>query len=147
MNVLNANQFGQALWQANVNDGLNPNNNNLRYQFDWSVVNNKPQLNNVLVPEYSDANQTLKSANTNWYDEIAQTGIANSYDLSVSNASDKGSYVFSLGYYGNQGVVKNTNFERITARMNSSYNYFDGKLVIGENFSFNRTNEVTDQVF
>ncbi|MFC3335195.1 SusC/RagA family TonB-linked outer membrane protein [Flavobacterium palustre] len=144
LNVLNANQFGQALWQANVNDGLNPNNNNLRYQFDWSVVNNKPQLNNVLVPEYSDANQTLKSANTNWYDEIAQTGIANSYDLSVSNASDKGSYVFSLGYYGNQGVVKTTNFERITARMNSSYNYFDGKLVIGENFSFNRTNEVTD---
>lgn len=144
LNVLNSSQFGQALWQANVNDGLNPNNNNLRYQFDWSVVNNKPQLNKVLVPEYLDTNQTLKSANTNWYDEVSQTGIANSYDLSVSNASDKGNYVFSLGYYGNQGVVKTTDFERITARMNGSYKYFDGKLVIGENFSFNRTNEVTD---
>ena len=142
--VLDANQFGKALWQANINDGLNPNNNNLRYQFDWSVANNKPQLNKVLVPEYLDANQTIKSANTNWYDEISQTGIANSYDLAVSNASEKGNYVFSLGYYGNKGVVKTTDFERISARMNSSYKYFDDKLVIGENFSFNRTNEVTD---
>lgn len=142
--VLDANQFGKALWQANINDGLNPNSNNLRYQFDWSVANNKAQLNKVLVPEYLDANQTIKAANTNWYNEISQTGIANSYDLAVSNASEKGNYVFSLGYYGNKGVVKTTDFKRISARMNSSYKYFEDKLVIGENFSFNRTNEVTD---
>ena len=29
LEVLNAEQWGQAYWQANVNDGLNPNNNNL----------------------------------------------------------------------------------------------------------------------
>ena len=142
--ILNANQFGQALWQANVNDGIDPNSNNLSYKFDWGVVNSKPQLNKVLVPEFLDAAQTLKSSNTDWYDEISQTGIANSYDLTVSNGSDKGSYVFSLGYYGNKGVVKTTDFERISARMNSSYKYFDGKLVVGENFTLNRTNEVTD---
>jgi len=144
LSVLNANQFGQALWQANVNDGIDPNSNNLRYQFDWSVVNNKPQLNKVLVPEYLDAEQTMKSSNTDWYDEISQSGIASSYDLAVSNGSDKGNYLFSLGYYGNEGIVKTTDFNRISARMNSSYKYFDGKLVIGENFTFNRTNEVTD---
>ena len=144
LSVMNTEQFGKALWQANINDGLNPNNNNLRYQFDWSVVDNKPQLNKILVPEYLDTNQTLKSSNTDWYDAISQTGVANSYDLSVSNASEKGNYVFSLGYYGNKGVVKTTDFERISARMNSSYKYFDDKLVIGENFTLNRTNEVTD---
>ncbi|OOG72664.1 TonB-dependent receptor [Flavobacterium sp. A45] len=144
LEVLNAEQFGQALWQANINDGLNPNNNNLSYQFDWSVVNNKPQLNNVLVPEYLDPQQTLKSSNTDWYKEISQTGIAKSYDLEVSNGSERGNYLFSLGYYNNEGVVKTTEFERISARMNGSYKYFDGKLLIGENFSFNRTNEVTD---
>ncbi|WP_026714288.1 SusC/RagA family TonB-linked outer membrane protein [Flavobacterium daejeonense] len=144
LSVLNVEQYGQALWQANINDGLNPNSNNLSYQFDWEVANNKPQLNKILVPEYLDVNQTLKSANTNWYDEISQTGIAQSYDLAASNASDKGSYLFSLGYYNNQGVVKTTEFERISARMNSSYKYFDGKLVIGENFTLNRTNEVSD---
>ena len=144
LEVLNANQFGQALWQANVNDGIDPNSNNLRYQFDWSVVNNKPQLNKVLVPEFLDAAQTLKSSNTDWSDAISQKGIAKSYDLAVSNGSEKGNYVFSLGYYGNEGVVKTTDFQRISARMNSSYKYFDGKLLIGENFTFNRTNEVSD---
>ncbi|RYD88512.1 MAG: SusC/RagA family protein, partial [Sphingobacteriales bacterium] len=55
LKVLNAEQYGQALWQANVNDGLDPNNNNLSYQFNWSVNNGRPTLNNVLVPEYLDA--------------------------------------------------------------------------------------------
>ncbi|MEO8254819.1 MAG: SusC/RagA family TonB-linked outer membrane protein, partial [Flavobacterium sp.] len=144
LSVLNSEQYGQALWQSKINDGLNPNDNNLSYQFDWQVANNKPQLNKVLVPEYLDVNQTLKSSNTDWYDAISKTGIAQSYDLAVTNGSDKGSYLFSLGYYNNQGVVKTTEFERISARMNSSYKYFDGKLVIGENFTLNRTNEVTD---
>jgi len=144
LKVLNAEQYGQALWQANVNDGLNPNNNNLSYQFDWSVNNGRPTLNNVLVPEYLDAAQTLKSANTDWYDAISRTGVAQSYDLTMSNGSDKGSYLFSLSYYDNEGIVKTTGFERFTARMNSSYKYFGGRLTIGENFTMARTGEVTD---
>ncbi|WP_116787903.1 SusC/RagA family TonB-linked outer membrane protein [Flavobacterium psychrotrophum] len=142
--VLNAEQYGQALWQANVNDGINPNNNNLSYQFDWGVVDGRPTLNNVLVPEYLDAAQTIKSSNTDWYDAISRTGIAQSYDLSVSNGSDKGSYLFSLNYYNNEGIVRTTEFTRLSARMNSSYKYFDGRLTIGENFTMNRTKEVTD---
>lgn len=144
LKVLNAEQYGQALWQANVNDGIDPNNNNLSYQFDWSAVNGRPTLNKVLVPEYLDAAHTLKSANTDWYDEIARTGVAQNYDFSVSNGTDKGSYLFSLSYYNNEGIVKTTEFKRVTARMNSSYKYFDGKLTVGENFTFARTNEVTD---
>ena len=142
--VLNAEQFGQALWQANVNDGIDPNNNNLSYRFDWSVANGRPTLNKVLFPEYLDAAQTIKSSNTDWYDAISRTGIAQSYDLSVSNGSEKGNYVFSLNYYNNEGIVKTTEFTRISARMNSSYKYFNDRLTIGENFSMNRTREVTD---
>ncbi|MFP5438250.1 MAG: SusC/RagA family TonB-linked outer membrane protein [Bacteroidia bacterium] len=144
LNVLNAKQYGQALWQANVNDGLDPNNNNLSYRFDWSAPNGRPTLNNVMVPEYLDAAQTLKASNTDWYDAISRTGIAQNYDLSVSNGSDKGSYLFSLAYYNNEGIVKTTEFTRISARMNSSYKYFDGRLTIGENFTMTRTREVTD---
>ena len=142
--VLNAEQYGQALWQANVNDGINPNSNNVSYQFDWNVVNGRPTLNKVLVPEYLDAAQTLKSSNTDWYDAISRTGIAQSYDFSVSNGTDKGSYLFSLAYYDNKGIVNTTEYKRISARMNSSYKYFDGALTIGENFTLNRNAEVSD---
>ena len=142
--VLNAQQYGQALWQANVNDGIDPNLNNVSYQFDWGVVNGKPTLNKVLVPEYLDAAHTLKSSNTDWYDAISRTGIAQSYDFSVSNGTDKGSYLFSLAYYDNKGIVNTTEYKRISARMNSSYKYFGGALTVGENFTINRNAEVSD---
>jgi TonB-linked SusC/RagA family outer membrane protein len=141
--VLNAEQYGRVLWQAQVNDGIDPNSNNLSYQFDW--INNEngvAVLNNIIVPEYLDEEQTLLSADTDWFDEISQTGFAQSYDLSVSNGTKKGSYLFSLGYYDNDGIVKTTNFNRISARMNSSYKLFNDRLEIGENFTFNKTEEI-----
>lgn len=144
LDVLNAYEYGQVLWQSNINDGLDPNNNNLSYQFNWDVANGTPRLLNVLVPEYLDQDQTIKSANTDWYDEISQIGQANSLDLSVSNGSEKGNYLFSLGYYDNDGIVKTTEFKRLSARMNSSYNLFNDHFTIGENFTINRTNEVID---
>lgn len=144
LKVLNSKQYGQALWQANINDGLNPNNNNLSYQFDWGVVDGTPKLNKVLVPEYLDSAQTIKSSNTDWYDEISQTGIADSYDLSVSNGTEKGNYLFSVDYYDNKGIVKTSEFKRVSGRMNSSYKLLNNNLTIGENFTINRTNEVTE---
>lgn len=142
--VLNAKQFGEVLWRANVNDGINPNSNNLSYNFEWGTQNGAPSLFNMYVPEYLDGAKTIKSANTNWYDEISRTGQANSVDVAVSSSSDKGSYFFSTGYYNNEGIVKFTDFKRISARVNTSYNFFNGKLKIGENFTFNKTGEVND---
>lgn len=144
LEVLNANDYGKVLWQSNVNDGLNPNANNLSYQFNWGVVDGQPKLFNIMVPEYLDAAKTLKATNTDWYNEISQQGKANSLDLSMSNGSEKGSYMLSLGYYGNNGIVKTTDFKRLSIRMNSSYNFWEGKLKLGENFSISRTNEVND---
>ena len=34
--TMNASEWGRAFWQANVNDGLNPNNNNVGYNYDWT---------------------------------------------------------------------------------------------------------------
>ena len=54
MKVLNAEQWGQAFWQARVNDHLDPNNNNLGYRFDWGYdQNGHPQLNNIITVSYT----------------------------------------------------------------------------------------------
>ena len=44
------------------------------------------------------------------------TGFSQNYDLSVSHANDKHSAMFSLGYKNNEGVLKYTDFENISAR-------------------------------
>ena len=65
LKVLNAEQWGQAYWQANVNDGLDPNNNNLGYHFDWGYdAKGTPQLYNVTMQKYLDDSNTIPAADT-----------------------------------------------------------------------------------
>ena len=141
--VLNAEQWGQAFWQARVNDHLDPNNNNLGYRFDWAYDNQgNPRLNNIIMSKYLDAANTVEAANTDWFDESTRTGVVQNYNVSVSNGNERGSAFFSLGYYKNLGVIKTSDFERFSARMNTEYKLIGDVLTIGENFTLNRTSEV-----
>ena len=143
MKVLNAEQWGQAFWQARVNDHLDPNNNNLGYRFDWGYdQQGNPQLNSVIMNKYLDAANTVEAANTDWFDESTRTGVVQNYNVSVSNGNERGSAFFSLGYYKNLGVIKTSDFERYSARMNTEYKLIGDVLSIGENFTLNRTSEV-----
>jgi len=138
--TMNAQQWGRAFWQANVNDGQNPNNNTLGYNFDWTYdAQGHPVLNGLTMNMFLDDNASVRSADTDWFDEITRTGVVQQYNLSVSNGSEKGSSFFSVGYYDNMGTIKDSQFSRLSARANADYKLFDGKVVIGENFSVNRT--------
>ena len=143
MKMLNSKEYAEVIWKANVNDGLNPNNNTLGIVFqDELGTQGNRILKNVYVPEFLDSDKTLRTSDTDWFDEVTRTGFAQSYNLSVSNGSDKGSYFLSLGYYDNNGIVKKTDFSRYSARINSDYKLFDGLITIGENFTLSRTSEV-----
>ena len=51
--TMNASEWGKAYWQASVNDGLNPSNNNLGYNYDWSYdAKGNPVLNGMTKPGY-----------------------------------------------------------------------------------------------
>ena len=138
--TMNASEWGRAYWQACVNDGVNPSNNNLGYNYDWSYdAKGNPVLNRMTMNMYLDENASVRTGDTDWFDEITRTGVVQQYNLSVSNGSEKGSSFFSIGYYDNQGTIKKSNFNRLSARANADYKLFDGKVVIGENFTMNRT--------
>ncbi|NDW12138.1 TonB-dependent receptor [Bacteroides sp. 214] len=143
IDVLSSKEYAEAMWKASVNSGINPNDNNLGIRYDYTTADGVNKLNAVYFPEYLDAAQTMKPANTDWFDQVTRTGVAQSYNLSVSNGTERGNYFFSLGYYDNEGLVKETDFSRISARMNSEYKLWGDILTIGENFSLNHTSEVT----
>ena len=141
--TMNASEWGRAYWQASVNDGLNPSNNNLGYNFDWGYDKmGNPVLNNMTMNMFLDENASVRAGDTDWFDEITRTGVVQNYNVSVSNGSDKGSSFFSMGYYDNQGTIKNSYFNRFSGRANNDFKLYDGKVVIGENFSINRTKGV-----
>jgi TonB-linked SusC/RagA family outer membrane protein len=148
MEVLDAEGYGKAVWQASANDaaayGGDPLSKYLIYNFDWTKGSDgKYVLNAINLPEYIDAaNRTMKTANTDWFKEISQTAVWQTYDVSVARGTDKGSTVFSMDYTDNNGIVKTTNFRRISARLNTDYKLLNDRLVIGENFTANTTREV-----
>ena len=143
LEVLNTEEYGRAMWQAYVNEGQDPNTNNLGYLYDWNYgVNGYPQLNGISMRKYLDVANTVPAADTDWFDQTTRTGIIQQYNVSVSNGSEKGSSFFSLGYYKNLGIIKDTDFDRISARMNADYKLIDNLLTVGEHFTVNRTSEV-----
>ncbi len=147
MKVLNAEEFGQVMWQGYVNDGLDPNTNGLGYRYNWSYdAQGIPVLNSLSMNKYLDAAGTTPTADTDWFKETTRTGLILQYNVSLSNGNDKGSSYFSLGYYKNKGIIKTSDFERFSARMNSDYKLIKvgnrNIVSIGENFTLNRTSEV-----
>lgn len=143
MKVLNAEGYGRAMWQAYVNEGQDPNTNALGYKYNWGYnANGYPQLHSISMNKYLDSGNTVPAADTDWFDETTRTGLIQQYNVSVSNGSEKGNSFFSLGYYKNLGIIKDSDFERFSARMNTEYNLIGKTLTIGEHFTLNRTSEV-----
>ena len=147
MKVLNAKEFGQTMWQGFVNDGLNPNLNGLGYYYDWSYnAQGVPVLNNITMNKFLDPAGKTPAADTDWFKETTRTGLVQQYNVSLSQGTENGTSFFSLGYYKNKGIIKHSDFQRLSARMNATYkllNIGDRKIVtVGEHFTVNRTNEL-----
>lgn len=144
LSPLTAEQHGQAYWQAQVNDDefgpnvnspIDPSVSNGIYTYNWNKNYSNPVLTSVNIPTYIDAAHTMLASNTNWFNQISQTSVLQSYNLSVSNGSEHSSSLFSFGYFDNQGIIKETGDTKYTARYNSDYNLFNGRLKIGETLS------------
>lgn len=146
IDMLNTKQFGEAQWQAMINSGVDPNTNQIGYMYDYSYDGDgNAVLNGIKVPKFIDARDgtnNMLSSDTDWFDEITRPGLAQSYNLSVSSGTEKTNSFFSLGYYDNQGTIKESYFNRISARMNSSYKLLGDMITIGENFTINHTGEL-----
>ena len=79
-----------------------------------------------------DTNSPLVNggANTNWQDQVYRTAVTQNYNLSYGGGNDNTSYFFSLGYNDQQGTVKGTAMNKITARINATHKLFDNKVVL-----------------
>ncbi len=123
---LNAQQYGDLLWQAHFNDGKTPSND--VYGTGSTAV----------IPDFLDEAQRVPTDDVNWIDAITQNALVHSYNLGISKGSENSRHSFSLGYFDQDGIVKYTGFKRVSARFNSDYRFFD-RLTIGENFSLSHS--------
>ena len=157
MKLANTAEYATAMAQAALNDGLDP----VAYASNYGLNLNAPagtpiraydpatgQYNNYTVnglyDGYINSKRTMRYSDTDWLDQISRTGFAQNYDLSISNGTEKSSALFSVGYKKTNGILKYTDFESISARMNTSYK-INNIVTVGENATITYSNQVDCQ--
>jgi TonB-dependent starch-binding outer membrane protein SusC len=86
---------------------------------------------NYTFPDYESL------PNYNYQDEIFRTAPMQNYDLSISGGNEKSNFYFGMGYLTQEGIMKNSAYEKLTLRVNSESRP-NNWLTVGENISFAR---------
>lgn len=84
----------------------------------------------------------LLGEGTNWQDELFQTAMMQSYNLSASGGTDNTTYALGVGYFDQDGIAIGSSFDRLNLRgvIDSQVKKF---LKVGVNLAVNKTNQVT----
>jgi TonB-dependent starch-binding outer membrane protein SusC len=98
---------------------------------------------------YSDsARHANQSGNTDWLNKIQQQGFGHDYNLNIASGNENSSFFVSGNYYREDGILVNTGVERLSATLNSDFNFLQ-RFRIGETLtisSLNSNNEIIDPV-
>lgn len=69
--------------------------------------------NDVDLSAFYDASNP---ANTNWQDEVLRTGFTHNHNVSINGGHGKSAYSASINYMDNEGAIRGTGRDRLTAR-------------------------------
>lgn len=95
---------------------------------EYALMINEGAINAGIAPKFSDPYSYGQG--TNWQDEVFNNNAPMmNHQVSVSGASEKVNYLFSLSFYTQDGIVggnfDRSNYERLTLRSNTQYTLFD----------------------
>ena len=157
MSLLDTPGYATAMAQAALNDGLDPVAYAANYGLSLTSNVGVPitaynpatgeymnYMVNGLYDGYINNKRTMRCANTDWLDAITRTGFLQNYDLTLSRASDNSRSLFSVGYKRNAGILKYTDFESLSVRMNNAYDIASW-ITIGENFTMTYSDQADCQ--
>ena len=86
------------------------------------------------------------TTNTDWYDQVYHTALTQDHQLSIDGGNDKTKFYAGLGYNNSQGVVKGSEFERYSGRLNLDHQVNDWlKVGLKQMISFSDTKGFRDQ--
>ena len=77
--------------------------------------------------------KALGTASTDWQDEIYRTAFSHDHNITVSGAFKNLPYRLSVGYTDQQGIIKTSDFKRVTAALNLNPSFFDDHLNLNLN--------------
>jgi TonB-linked SusC/RagA family outer membrane protein len=98
-----------------------------RNEIEWA--SNNDGINSFL--------RKYETANTNWFDELFQTGVQQQHTLSISGGGEKSTFYTSVGYLDDSGWTIADNVKRYTTLLKGTYHITDKFTVTASsNMSF-----------
>ncbi len=108
---------------------------------EWALLQRESLLNGDmdLNPDY-DTDEEIAAAGegTDWLDEIFRNAPIQNYQVGVAGGSTTTRYYFSANYFGQQGIIRNSYFERGSLRANVETDVSD-RLQVGTNLTISRS--------
>jgi len=101
-----------------------------------SYVGTSSVIRKIRVLTASEYRKALPSptfdhgGNTDWQDAIFRNGFIQNHNLSFAKTTATGSFTASLSRLDQNGIIKNSDFNRTTARLNAEESFFDNKRLI-----------------
>ncbi|MCI6619110.1 MAG: TonB-dependent receptor [Prevotella sp.] len=129
--LLNARQWGDVYWQAYRNSyGTHPNS--------MIYGNGETAQLNTTSPYFTGADgRTYTAADTDWLDLMYKTALMQNYSLTMSKGSENGSSSLSVNWIDQDGMLKNTDYQRFNTRLTSDYAFLNNRLRVGESIAVN----------
>ena len=85
--------------------------------------------------------------NTNWQDELSQTGLSQDYNFSMSGANKENfSYFTSIGYQDQEGILKNSELKRFSGKLNMNQKAFNGRMIVDYNLTASHTQNLRPSI-
>ncbi|MCF3108842.1 SusC/RagA family TonB-linked outer membrane protein [Niabella sp. CC-SYL272] len=140
--MLDAVGRGKALWQASVNDRINPADAYGEiYTFDWNHNFDNPVLNSVAPKPFVGGDPNVPVGNTDWQDVMYKTGYVSNTTLTAAAGNRNSSMEINLGYLKNTGMLRYTGYDRLSGGISAITRAFDDKLTFGVNFNIANSDE------
>ena len=128
IDMLNTQEWGEVYWQAYHNSyGAYPS----------SVVYGSGDKPVIQEYYYDQDGVKIRTGNTDWAKEIYSTALMQNYNLSLSKGFKDGNVALTMNYMDQDGLVRNTDFQRFNTRLTSDFRFLDNKVRIGESVSIN----------
>ena len=101
----------------------------------WLNLYKLGNANVMKISEYYPTNFAYEDQETDWQDAVFRpNAFMHNYNLSFDGGNDKGHYALSASYFGQQGTIVGSDYNRFTLRLNTDFKVRDW-LKIGEHFS------------
>jgi TonB-linked SusC/RagA family outer membrane protein len=105
---------------------------------EYARIMNLAATNSARPAVYPDPASLTQS--TNWWDQISRRGSTQNYSVGLSGGSDKVVYSTGISYFKEQGMIRNSDFDRLSLRLKTEYQAAK-HLKVGEDFNISATKQ------